>query len=96
MSETSEKVTLYSPGGRKVEGLERPAEIVRLRSAGYTDSPPEQLQVTESPAAPPVVFDPAEHTVDEVKAFVAEHPELAEPVVAAEKAGKNRSSITSA
>jgi hypothetical protein len=38
-------------------------------------------------------FDPGEHTVAEVEEFIAENPELREDVIAAERQGKNRSSI---
>lgn len=35
-------------------------------------------------------FDPAEHTVDEVKAFVTEYPTMASAILEAEQAGKAR------
>jgi hypothetical protein len=35
-------------------------------------------------------FDPAEHTIDEVKAFVADWPDSRADVLEAEEAGKNR------
>jgi len=38
-------------------------------------------------------FDPGDHTVAEVEQFIAENPELRDDVIAAERAGKNRSSI---
>jgi hypothetical protein len=38
-------------------------------------------------------FDPSEHTVAEVEEFIAENPELRDDVIAAERAGKNRSSL---
>lgn len=38
-------------------------------------------------------FDPAEHTVDEVAEYVAEHPEEADEILKAEKKGKDRSTL---
>lgn len=40
-------------------------------------------------------YDPGDHTVDEVKAYVAEHPEDLEGVLAAELNGKQRQSLLS-
>lgn len=91
MAET-ERTTLYSPDGRPYSTAS-PTEITRLKFSGYTTTPPEQLVVTDAEQLAPVVFDPAEHTVDQVHEFLKEHPELAESVVAAERQGKNRSSI---
>ena len=39
-------------------------------------------------------YDPGEHTVDEVQAYLAKHPDERDAVVAAEKAGKNRVTLT--
>jgi hypothetical protein len=73
-----EPVTLYNPlDGGQVITSTR-AEVVRLRAAGYTEDPP---------------FDPTEHKVEEVQAHLAEHPEDAPRVVAAEKTGRRRSTI---
>lgn len=89
----AERTTLYSPDGRPYSTTS-PTEITRLKAGyGYTDTPPEQLAVAAPDGTPPQVFDPAEHTVDQVNAFIAEHPELADAIVAAERQGKNRSSI---
>lgn len=41
-------------------------------------------------------YDPSEHGVDEVKAYVAEHPGEKAAILAAEKNGKNRSTLVSA
>lgn len=38
-------------------------------------------------------FDPGEHTVDEVKAYVGEHPDERQAVLDAERAGKNRTTL---
>jgi hypothetical protein len=39
------------------------------------------------------VFDPEMHTVEEVKAFVGEHPELRDAVLAVEQDGRRRKSL---
>lgn len=36
------------------------------------------------------VYDPSEHTVDEVKSYVEEHPDECEAVLDAEQEGKDR------
>lgn len=41
------------------------------------------------------VFDPNDHKVDEVKAYVNEHPDDAARVLEAEKAGQNRTTLVS-
>jgi hypothetical protein len=38
-------------------------------------------------------MDPDEHTVDEVKEYVEEHPDEAQDVLDAEREGKNRSTL---
>ena len=38
-------------------------------------------------------YDPSEHTVNEVNEYVAEHPEEADAIYAAEEAGKARTGI---
>jgi len=39
-------------------------------------------------------YDPSEHTVDEVKEYVTDNPGQAGEVLAAEQAGKNRTTLT--
>jgi hypothetical protein len=41
------------------------------------------------------VFDPGEHSVADVQAYLEQHPEDADRVLAAERDGKNRKSIMS-
>lgn len=41
-------------------------------------------------------YDPSEHTVDEVQAYVADNPDQKDAVLKAEKAGKNRTTLVSA
>ena len=53
---------------------------------------------TPQAAAPAKVahagYDPAAYTVDEVQAYIAKHPDQRDAIVAAEKAGKNRVTLT--
>jgi hypothetical protein len=47
-----------------------------------------------APSAP--TFDPGEHTVDDVKAYAARHPDQLAAIVAAETAGKGRITLLEA
>lgn len=40
------------------------------------------------------LFDPSAHTVDEVNAYLADHPDDTDRVLEAERAGKNRTGVT--
>jgi hypothetical protein len=83
--------TLYAPDGREWTTTST-AEATRLRMNGYSDTPPSAIPVPDAePGEPP--FDPADHTVDEVLAFLEEHPELTEEVFTSERIGKNRSTL---
>lgn len=42
------------------------------------------------------LFDPADWTVAEVEAHLAEHPDERDAILAAERAGKNRSTLVAA
>ena len=57
--------------------------------AGDPDGPE---RVDDDPAPPPA-FDPAEHTVDDVLAYVAAHPTQRAAVRLLEEAGKQRTTI---
>jgi len=46
------------------------------------------------PAAESGSFDPGEHTVVEVEEYLAANPDEADAVLAAEAAGKNRTTLT--
>ncbi len=86
-------VTLYSPDGRSTT-VRSAVERTNLLASGYSTTAPNAVAV-ETPAGDgPAEFNPAEHNVPDVLAFVEAHPELADAVVNAEKAGKNRTSIT--
>ena len=56
-----------------------------------------QARIAERAANPPAdqgdSYDPADHTVDNVKLHVEKHPDELEAVLQAETAGKNRSTL---
>lgn len=76
---------LYSPTTGNPYRSASPAETTRLVARGYYEKPD-----TEPVSAS---YDPGEHNVADVISYLAEHPEQADVVLAAERAGKNRSSI---
>lgn len=81
--------------------LRQQAADARLRRDGAVEAstPPTVENVSQIASQEPVrasVFDPADHSVKKVIAYVDEHPEEAEAVYAAEAAGKARSSLLSA
>jgi hypothetical protein len=61
------------------------------------ENPPEELPNGNAPADEPLNvegdYDPADHTVDEVLAYAAEHPDEVDAILEAELVGKNRSGI---
>lgn len=75
-----------------VEYAERPATVF-----DDPDNPPEELPYGNAVrTAEPVEedsFDPGEHTVQEVKDYLAEHPDELDAVLEAELAGKARTTI---
>lgn len=92
----AERITLYAPDGRRYK-TPSATEATRLRARGYSDTPPAELRVPAAePGAGTVVFDPAEHTVEQVQEFLRQNPEHTGAVIAAEKAGKNRASLVGA
>lgn len=66
-----------------------------LMMAPGGDEGGEELPITDEPDEPdiPVGYDPAAHTVEEVKQFVMDHPDEAQDIYDAEVAGKNRSTL---
>lgn len=62
------------------------------------DGDPVAAGVNEPPEADdePDTFDPSAHTVDDVLAYVDEHPDDIERVAAAERRGKSRSTLLDA
>lgn len=77
---------LISPDGETFRS-ESPVEITRLRSRGYT------LEGESVVTFADTQFHPGDHKVDEVKAYIALHPEDANRVIAEEKAGQARVTI---
>jgi hypothetical protein len=61
----------------------------------YADPGVEPAPVEESgkPAKKSASFDPGEHTVVEVEEYLAKHPDETDAVLAAEKAGKARTTL---
>jgi hypothetical protein len=84
-------VTLYDPRTQQAVVVTVATEESRLRAAGYSDVPPTAVTVPDEEDA---AFDPAEHTVEAVRQFMVDHRDLAETVLAAERAGRNRVSLT--
>jgi hypothetical protein len=69
-------------------------------SGGIWDCPDDVVEefkakgwVDAEDSSPPK-YDPADHSVKEVLAYIEEHPDDADRVLEAEAAGKNRTSIT--
>ena len=58
--------------------------MVEEQSAGGEEPPPEEGEE---------IYDPADYTVQEVIDFAEENPELAQDLIDAEEAGKNRSTL---
>ena len=58
---------------------------------GIQTSNPEDFTFTEAE-----LYDPDEHTVSEVEAYVADHPDERDAILAAERAGKNRRTLIAA
>ena len=53
-------------------------------------SEPAPEQKTQKPASS---FDPGEHTVADVEAYISKHPDQRDAVLAAEKSGKARATL---
>jgi hypothetical protein len=63
--------------------------------AGEGEEYPEPAaEVAEDETEAEAEFDPDEHTVAEVEDYMAEHPDDADRVLDAERAGKNRVTLT--
>lgn len=77
---------LISPEGVPFR-TESAFEIVRLKARGYVEEGEPVVTFSNTQ------FHPADHNVDEVLAYIEEHPEDATRVIAEEKAGKARTSI---
>lgn len=75
--------------GRKPPTIDREA---RARFAA-TRRHREVLEAVAGDEGTDEVFDPADHTIDEVLAHIDEHPETLDAVAAAERAGKARTTL---
>jgi hypothetical protein len=73
------------------------AKVQEIYNSLFSDQPLRPSPATETPSGVPIkLYDPAEKNVDEVKAHLATVDEAEqERILAAEKAGKNRVTITS-
>jgi uncharacterized phage-like protein YoqJ len=60
---------------------------------GGDEGAPQALSAGETGEDVAVGYDPAAHTVDEVKEFVTQHPEELQAVYDTEVAGKNRATL---
>jgi hypothetical protein len=70
-------------------------EVVNLDVLTHPETTPEPEATEETPEEAPEEdqFDPGDHTVAEVQAYLAEHPEDRERVLQAEAAGRGRKGI---
>jgi hypothetical protein len=75
-------MTIYDDPNREAVGL----APIWTAAGGEVEPPPEV-----GPSGG--VFDPSAHTVAEVEDYLAAHPEQTDAVLAAEAAGKNRTSL---
>lgn len=83
------RTTLISPDGVPFSTSDA-GTITRLKYRGYTV--PGEAD-TDSTSFITTLFNPSEHKVDEVLAYLDGNPSDAERVIEAEKAGQNRVSI---
>ena len=65
--------------------------LVREPVSGDTTPPPDP-----GTEVPPQPYDPGAHTVAEVEAYVADHPDELDAITAAEEAGKARVTLLNA
>jgi hypothetical protein len=93
MSETH--VWVYNPEtDAKWESPVDYLPVALARGWELTDPPADEYPAAPAPAEAEVEFDPGEHTVAEVEAYVQEHPDDVDRVLDAERAGKNRVTLT--
>lgn len=86
----NDRTILYAPDGRVVS-VALPTVITRLKAQGYTETAPTTVAVPdEENGGAPVTYDPGEHTVKQVQAFLRDNPELTDQVLDAERAGRHR------
>ena len=82
-------MTLYDDPNRETVGL------APIWTGAEETAPPPDPEPEPEPEAKPadVGFDPGEHTVAEVEEYVGANPDQAAVVLAAESAGKARSTL---
>jgi hypothetical protein len=72
-------------------------EVVNLEVLTHPETTPEPEGESESEPEPPEsleeTYDPAEHNVEAVREYIAEHPEQEEQVLAMEAAGRGRKGL---
>ena len=71
---------------------EAPAEAPQEGQFPEGQSPADQAAAMKEESG---VYDPSEHTVDEVVEYASQHPDEVEAILTAEQGGKNRSTLTS-
>ncbi len=79
---------------RAIEATPKPDDFTPVSAEDFVD------EVAFQPVAEPfdpatLDFDPADHTVDEVKEYLAEHPEQTDAVLELEEEGKARTGVLS-
>lgn len=88
---------LYRHRNGRMVRIDAPPAIDPLPVESAAPEAPTAADVSEpGPVTESVKFDPAEHSVAEVFAFLVEHPEQTDAVIEAERNGKNRKSIVGA
>lgn len=95
-----EEVVLSDTGSQSVShgyATEGTYTITALDSAGnaLASSDVTVTAPVEEPSEPEL-FDPGDHTIAEVQAYLAEHPEEHDRILAAEQTGKNRATLIDA
>lgn len=81
-----------SPGGELGDAVDPNSEAVGVDVVSGAGNPvADDADLDEAGEAGG--FDPAEHTVDEVNAYLADHPDDAERVLGLEASGRNRVGI---
>lgn len=79
---------------RPLEASEKPEDFTPVSAETFVDEVAFQ-PVAEEFDPSTLDFDPADHTVDEVKDYLKEHPEQTDAVLELEEEGKARTSLLS-
>jgi hypothetical protein len=70
-----------------------PAGLFNSYAVGVDYAAPGDTPTPQKAQAPAAQFDPGEHTVADVEAYLAKHPDQRDAVLAAEAAGKARATL---